>query len=263
MPLEAGAWCRDLRFDVAAPRTAMVNARFADVYGGAGQLLGRHITFDQDSRPPLEIVGVVGNVAEDGVGAPAAPYVYACESAGTWPDPDYLARTAGEPTALLASIRQTVHRIAPSRSVFGVTTVDQVMRNALDQPRLDAGLVTVFAAAAVLLASIGLYAVLMLLVVERTRELGVRTALGASPASLVGLVLARAGWLIGVGMAAGLAMLAAVEPLFRAMLFGVARIDLPALGGAIAALAVVGLTATTVPAARAGATDPMGAIRVE
>jgi len=263
VPLVAGEWCGDLRFDFSAPRKMLVNHRFADEYGGAARVLGRHVRFDQDPRQPLEIVGVVGNVAEDGVGASAAPYVYACESAGAWPDPDYVVRTAGNPAALEASVRKIVHRIAPGRAVFGVKPVDEVLHAALDEPRLNARLVSVFAGAAVLLAALGLYGVLTLLVVDRTRELGVRLALGAPPASLVCLVLARAGRLVVGGLAAGLALVVAVQPLLRALLFGVTPVDPVSLALSIAVLGAVGFAAAVVPALRAGAIDPIGAIRAD
>ncbi|HTK29621.1 MAG TPA: FtsX-like permease family protein, partial [Vicinamibacterales bacterium] len=141
--------------------------------------------------------------------------------------------------------------------------VDEVLHAALDEPRLNARLVSVFAGAAVLLAALGLYGVLTLLVVDRTRELGVRLALGAPPASLVRLVLARAGRLVVGGLAAGLALVIAVQPLLRAVLFGVTPVDPVSLALSIAVLGAVGFAAAVVPALRAGAIDPIGAIRAD
>ncbi|MGE5243679.1 MAG: ABC transporter permease [Betaproteobacteria bacterium] len=262
VPLVSGDWCPDLRFDPAAPRMAMVNRRFVDLYGGGANLIGRQIRVDQDPRGPMTITGVVGNVAEDGPGTDAYPYFYGCDSAGTWPDPEYVVRTAGT-TGMGSAIRRIVHEVDPARAVFGVEPLDAVMSRALDQPRLDAQLLTLFAAAATLLASVGLYTLLMLVVAERTRELGVRMALGAEPRDVVGLVLARAGRLIAIGVSTGLLATIAFDRLLRGLLFDVGPLDPTTLAGAVLVLALVALAAAAVPAWRASTVDPIEAMRVD
>jgi putative ABC transport system permease protein len=258
VPLIAGAWCPPLRFDPNAPPKALVNQAFAERYGP--DLVGRHFTFDQFGGAQ-EIIGIMGNLIEDGAGAPAAPYVYSCSSAGSWPDPEYVVRTQGDVRAVVAAVRQIVHSIDPNRAIFGMKTVEEVLAGTLDQPRLNAGIITLFAAAAMALASLGLHSLLMLLVSERSRELGVRMALGAAPRQVVGLVMSGAARLLAIGVAAGLVLTIAAARVLQAALFGVTALDGATLATAILVLAAVTLIATALPARRAAAIDPIEAMR--
>jgi hypothetical protein len=260
VPLIAGNWCPPLRLDFKAPATAVVNRAFAERYGP--DLIGRHFTFDQSSDA-LQIVGIVGNTIEDGPRAAAAPYVYACLSAGSWPDPEYVVRVRGDVRGAMAAVRQIVHGIAPGRAVFGLQPLEQVLAGSLDEPRLDASVLTIFAGAAMTLASLGLYSLLMLLVSERSRELGVRMALGATSGQVVGLVLGGAARLLILGIAAGLLCSIAVARLLRSVLFDVSPVDPATLALAVLALAAVSIAAAFVPARRAGAIDPIEAMRAE
>ena len=258
VPLIAGAWCPPLRRDFKAPLTAMVNRAFADRYGP--DLIGRHFTFDQMPGSHA-IVGVVGDVIEDGARATPSPYVYLCAAAGGWPDPEYVVRTRGDARAVMAAVREIVQRLDPNRAVFGIRPVDTVIAGSFDQPRLNARMLSLFAAAAIALASLGLYSLLMLLVSERTRELGVRMALGAAPAQVLGLVAAGACRLVATGVALGLALTFAGTRVLTAMLFGVSPLDTPTLASAVAVFGVVACVAATVPAVRAARIDPIEAIR--
>jgi predicted permease len=260
VPLLAGAWCTPLQEASKAPPTAMVNRAFVDRYGS--DVIGRQFAFDQVAGNHT-IVGVVGNLIEDGARATPAPYVYDCLRAGAWPDPEYVVRVNGDARAVLASIREVVHRLDASRAIFGVQNLDAVMAAALDQPRLDAGMLTLFAAAAMGLASLGLYSLLMLIVSERTRELGVRMALGAAPLQVVGLIFAGAGRLLAAGIALGLVLVAAMTRLLGAELFGVSPLDTPTLTAAIAAFAAAAMAVAAVPAIRAARIDPIAAIRAD
>ena len=189
--------------------------------------------------------------------------MYACAQAGGWPDPEYVIRTSGEPSATMGAIRQIVHTIDPNRAVFGVRMVDDVMAAALDQPRLNAGLLSLFAGIAMALASLGLHSLLMLLVAERTRELGVRIALGSSPTQVVALVLAGGGRLFAGGIAAGLTITIAVARLFSAALFEVSPFSGPTLSTAVLMFALVAFFAAAIPALRAAAIDQIEAMRAE
>ena len=262
VPLVAGEWCPEVRSGPAAQRTAMVNVRFVDLYAGGRQLIGRNLVVDQDIGS-WRIVGTVGDMIEDGPSAPAAPYVYVCMPAGSWPDPEYVIRAEADPRVIMASIRQLVRSLDPTRPVFGVRRVDEIVGASLDQPRINARLLTMFAGAALGLAALGLYGLLTLLIADRRRELGVRMALGATTSDLVRLVLAGAGRLIAVGVAAGLLLTFAAGQVLQTLLFGISPHDPRALAGGVLALATVSTLAIAIPARQAARVDPIDAIRAE
>ena len=146
---------------------------------------------------------------------------------------------------------------------LGVKTLPEVLDESLDEPRLKSGVVTVFAVAAMLLASVGLYSLMALVVAARTREIGVRMTLGAQPTQIVGQLLAGVGRLVAIGAAAGLALTWLTGRVLRALLYGVSPMDSLTIGAAILALAVVAAVAAFVPARRAARVDPLAAIRGE
>jgi ABC-type antimicrobial peptide transport system permease subunit len=162
----------------------------------------------------------------------------------------------------VAAIRQLVKSLDPARPIFGLKPLSDVMDAALDQPRLNAAALGTFAAAALVLAALGLYGLLMLLVAQRRRELGVRMALVASPRDLVRVVIAGAGRLIGAGIAFGLVLALVAGHLLRTMLFAVGPYDLRALAGAVLALVLVALAAVLVPARQAASVSAMDAMRM-
>ena len=203
-------------------------------------------------------------MAEDGPAAPAAPYLYILRVSRRVARPRIRRGTRAAISApSIGAVREIVHRLDPTRAVFGVKLVNDVVAGALDQPRLNASMLSMFAAAAIALASLGLYSLLMLLVAERSREMGVRMALGAAPSQVVALVFAGTGRLLGGGIAVGLALMAAVARVLHAALFGVSPLDAPTLGVTVLTLAVVTLLVSVVPARRAATIDPIASMRAE
>jgi len=266
-PILAGTDCPDLRTLAAPPPKALVNRRFVELFAKGRNLVGQHIRFLQDLVTPdaqaMEIVGVSGDLREDAMNVAPGPYLYVCIAPGGWPDPEYVVRTHGSPGALEAAIRPIAHRIDPTRAVFGVKTVPEVLNESLDEPRLKSRVVTVFAVAAMLLASVGLYSLVTLVVASRTREIGVRMTLGAQPQLIVRQLLAGVVRLVAGGAAAGLLLTWMAERLLRSQLFGVNAMDSATLASALLTLAVVAGAATFVPARRAARIDPLAAIRGE
>jgi putative ABC transport system permease protein len=183
--------------------------------------------------------------------------------AGGWPDPEYVVRTRGDARALMRQIRQLVHGVDSSRAVFGMRMLDTVMDDALEQPRLNTRFLALFAAAAMLLASVGLYSLISLVVTARTREIGVRIALGAGRGQIMRLVVAGAGRLLAGGILLGLVLTLAAERLIRSTLFGVSPLDAFSLAGAVLVLAVVAALAAFLPARKAARIDPLDAIRMD
>lgn len=250
VPLLAGEWCPALQTGPDARTTALVNRRFVDDAAGGANVVGRMLTFAPGGTPE-RIVGVIGDALEDGPSASAVPYVYQCDPAGSWPDPEYVVRADGDPRALATPIRQLVHTLDPSRPVFGMKPLADVVNAALDQPRVNATLLSTFAAAALALASLGLYGMLMLLVAERRRELGVRLALGATPADLVRVVVRTAGGPLLAGTVAGIVLAFAAGRAARAVLFGVSPYDPLSFGMGVALLALAAAMALVIPARQA------------
>jgi predicted lysophospholipase L1 biosynthesis ABC-type transport system permease subunit len=242
-------------------RDVMINRRFADTYAGGANLIGRHLVIAQNDPVPWTIVGMVGDIAEDAPDAPAAPYVYVCMPMGSWPDPEYVVRTAGSPAALAGTVRDIVQRLDPSRAVFGMQPLATVMAATLEQPRLNAASLSAFAAAALALVAVGLYALLALSVTERRRELGVRLALGATPRGLMRTIVGEAVRLLAFGLAVGLLLLAASGRLLQSIVFGVTPHDPLALGAGVLVLVLVAMTAAAIPLRRAANTDPIQALR--
>lgn len=267
IPLLAGKWCDPAdAFDFSKPRPtqAMVNRKFVETYAKNGDVLGRHLHFSaMAAAPAAEIVGVVGDALEDGLSVSAAPYVYECQLAGSWPDPEYVVRARGDVGAVASQIRAIVHQVAPGRAIFGMKPLESVVDDALEQPRLNSSFLAGFAGAAMLLASVGLYSLISLIVTARTREIGVRIALGASAGQIMRFVFAGAGRMLGIGIALGVVLTIAAARLIQSVLFGVSPIDVVTLGAAVLVLALVAVVATLLPARRAASIDPLDAIRIE
>ena len=260
--LVAGEWCPGPKMDFKSPATAIVNQRFVEVHAANQNLVGRSLWIARRTGTPFRIVAVVGNIAEDGHATSPVPYVYTCNSAGAWPDPEYIARTT-DARAFAGDLRRLVRELDPNRAIFGLRPVQAVLDAALDQPRLDAAMLSLFAGTAVTLAAIGLYSLFMLMVSERAREMAVRLAIGAEPRQLVQLVMAGAGRLLAGGIVVGIILTAAADRLLRGALFGVSPLDAGALAAAALTLAIVSAIAVAGPAIKAARIAPIDALKGE
>ena len=259
--LVAGSECPALaQTGSGVPSAALVNQRFVEVFANGQDVVGRTLTLTQAGAANFTITGIVGNLVEDGHAAGAAPYAYTCSPAGAWPDPEYVVRTS-DSRALVAELRRIVGEIEPGRAVFGVRPLQEVVDAALDQPRLDAAMLSLFASAAVTLAAIGLYSLFMLIVSERSREMALRLAIGAEPRQLIQLVMAGAGRLLAVGLLLGVVLTIAADRLLRGVLFGVSPFDSLALAASTLVLAIVATLAVAVPALKAARIAPVDALR--
>lgn len=267
VPLLAGQPCPAFQFQPGNPGGAnsgpsyvLVNRQFVDRFAPGENLVGRELRFQQFMQYPSTITGVIGNVAEDGPAADMVPYVYTCAQPGAWPDPEYVVRVT-DPQRFSAAIRPLVRQIDPSRALFGYRSLADALQAATDEPRMTAGLTTLFAATALSLAAIGLYGLFMLIVSESRREIGVRLALGAAPRQMIRLVGLSAGRLLVTGLVLGLALTAGAGRLLRTLLFGVTTHDVETLTLAVLTLAVVSTAAIALPALRAARVPPTEALR--
>jgi macrolide transport system ATP-binding/permease protein len=251
------------REDQSKPLVAIINRRLAEQYFAGEDPIGRQISVG-DSKM-TEIVGVVDDIKEGPLDMAIRPAVYTPFS--QTPDDDFgiIVRTAQAEGSLLPEISDQVHQIDPGLSTFGGVTMSDRIDNSPTAyfHRSSAWLVGWFAGMALLLGVVGLYGVIAYSVSQRTHEIGVRMALGAQRASVYRLVLREAGWLIGVGIAAGLICSTGATMLLRNLLFGVRGWDLATLVTVAGTLGFFALLASYFPARRAASVNPVEALRAE
>ncbi len=211
------------------------------------------------------IVGVVSNVRNVGpVAAPAAEMYWSYRQNGLGSSGfPLMVRVKGDPTSVVAGIRAAVRRIDASAAIARVMPMSDVISSSLGNPRFYFSLLGTFAAVALVLAVAGLYGVLSYVVAQRTRELGIRSALGSPTFSLLGLVTRDGLQLVAGGLVLGLIGGVAVTRLMTFMLYGVSPLDAVTWTSAVAVMSLAGLLATLIPARRATRVDPLIAIRAE
>jgi ABC-type antimicrobial peptide transport system permease subunit len=174
-----------------------------------------------------------------------------------------IVRGNAPPEALVGAIRAAIREVSPGQALFRVATMQGVIDESLANPRLYAWLVGLFAAMGTLLALAGIYGVIAYLVALRTREFGIRMALGADSGRMVRLVMSRGALLTTLGLAIGIGGAAALTRVLRGVLYGVAATDSLTFGAVAAMLAIVALGACLAPARRAARVDPSVALRCE
>ena len=246
------------------PRVAMINATLAHLlYSGVGAV-GRRIGLPNDSGRGATIVGVVKDVPQRELEAVARPAVFVpADQAGLGTRTTLLIRTPSDPIALQQAVREAVRSMDAGLPAPSGTTMEQVLSDAVAPRRFSFVLLAIFGLLAATLAAVGLYGVLAYLVADRTREIGIRLALGAEPLRLVRLVVEQGMWLAVLGVLIGLGGSFAAVRLLRHMLFGVSIYDPWAFVAGTALLGVVALVGCLIPARRATQVDPMVALRSE
>jgi putative ABC transport system permease protein len=213
---------------------------------------------------PREIVGVVGNVANTGLANEAGPTTYAPYAQHVFGNTQTLVlRTASDPNAFVQPTQAAVWELDSRLPLVNVGTLEERLSGSVSQPRFNSTLLALFAVLALTLAGVGIYGVMAYTVSERTGELGLRMALGASGTSVRGLVVREAMGLTAAGIAIGLAASLALTRVISSYLFGVEATDPMTFAAVAAILCAVALTASYVPAMRASRLDPLRALRRE
>jgi len=255
----------DATDQVNAPNAAVVSQSFVKKYFPNEEVIGQTIQFgnmDGDLRL-LHIVGVVGDVHDNGVDVAVGPTVYGNAlqrlPSSTW---SVVARATVEPGSLVPVMRETVHSL-DSQLPLKFRTLDQVFSSSLDQRRFSLVVFGVFGVAALLLAAMGIYGVTAYVVTQRTREIGIRMALGAQLADVLKMVLRYAMTLVVIGTIVGLAGAYAVTRVMSNLLFQVTPTDLLTFVAVPAVLLIVALAACLIPARRATKVDPLITLRYE
>ena len=241
------------------PEVVMIDAAAARKYWPNRNPIGQRIDFG--SRSGLEIIGVVGSVRTKALDADAEPHVYYSMNYRRESGMFGVVRTSGDPRNVVADIRAIVRSLDPAQPIFAIQTMDEYLDDAVAQPRLRAAVIALSASVAVILALIGLYGLIAYVVTARTREVGVRMALGATATTIARSVVAWALRIASFGVIAGvLGALAAMRSI-RAFFFGVEQMQ----GEMIVLAAILFLAtaagASAAPALRAARTDPVVALR--
>jgi predicted permease len=249
-----------------APAVIVVNRAAAAVLWPEAAPIGRSMTLGTrlgQGGPAAggTVVGIVENVHDRGPGSPPRPTVYLAHAQFPVDFVTIVTKARGEPTALIEPLRKIVQAQDPSLPLFRVRTMEQLARDAVAQPRVFLLLLGIFAFAAVLLAAIGIYGVMAHAVSQRTREIGLRMALGANRGAVLRMVIGHALMLATVGLGLGLALGAGAGRLMRGLLFGVEPFDPLTFAAAGAGFVVVALAASATPAIRAARVDPADALR--
>jgi putative ABC transport system permease protein len=265
IPLVAGRLLTDGdRAD--APRVLLLTRSAAARFFPRGNALGQYLVMG--ARPikgDVEgtVVGIIGDIHDQALAEPPEPAAYFPLDQVGVSGLTVVVQTNLPPESVGGAVRDVVRRADPDLPVAGMTTMEEVVSRSIDAPRFYAFLLAVFSAAALALAAIGIYGVLSYAVASRTREIGVRIAIGARPRDVLAMVVGGAARLAAVGLGGGLAAALVLTRLLSRILFDVKPFDLPTYAAVSAILFAVALIAALVPARRASTVDPIAALRQE
>jgi putative ABC transport system permease protein len=244
----------------------MINEAFARKHFPDRNPIGQQVMIDQEENkaPPAEVVGVVGNSRHDSLAAPPGPEMYVPLPQDPTRSLDVVMRVASTNlVGLQAEVKRAVHEVDKDLFVPQLRPMTTLLTTQLAQPRFNMLLLAVFAGVAMVLAAIGIYGVISYSVTQRTREIGIRMALGAQKTQMLGMVLRQSLTLVLIGIVLGFLVALAATRVMATLLYGVGANDLSTYAIVIFLLSGAALLASYVPARRAMKVDPMVALRYE
>ncbi len=246
-----------------AAGVVVVNETFARRYFPNQEVIGQGITTSARTDKPLEIIGVIGDVKDVTLPQVAAPSIYVAYAQDSRTEMGIVVRTAAQPASISAAVRDEVMNLDPTQPVFNLKTVELILHEWTAPERMMTVLMSVFAGIALLMAGVGLYAVMAYAVSQRTHEIGIRMALGAQPLNILRLITGQGLKLTLMGLVLGLAGALALTRVMSSLLYGVTAADPLTFILISLLLSLVALLACWLPARRATRVDPMIALRCE
>jgi predicted permease len=247
----------------SAQRPIVVNRALVSRHFKEGDALGRRLLLD---RTPYTIVGVVGDVRQAGLDQPPLAEIhfpYDDPENGGLTDVTLVVRTGADPLTLISPVREAIRSVTSDQPLYDLLTMEEVISRSVANRRLSLVLLSVFAVLALALSAAGLAGVISYLVAQRTREIGIRMALGSEPADVIRLLVRQGGRLVAIGLGLGVVGALVAGKFLSSALGGIQVADPAVVVGLAAFLGVVALVATYLPARRAARIDPLVAIRAE
>jgi putative ABC transport system permease protein len=249
--------------DGHAPSVVIVSRAMARRFWPQGSPLGEHVLLDAFPGRAAEVVGVAGDVKPENLEGDDWPTVYTSYAQSPAPIMNLVARTTPPPLSVAAAAEREVHNLDPDQPVADPRAMDAVLDRVLAGPRFNAALLAIFAEIAFTLAAVGIYGVISCDVAQRTRELGIRAAMGARPADMLLLILGQGARLAAGGIVLGLGAAFLLTRLMANLLFEVKPTDAWTFAAISLLLGAVALVASYLPSRRAMAVDPVTALRHE
>jgi len=260
IPLTAGRDFTDSD-DADAPKVVIINETFAKLFWPAGDAIGHRI---DTGNGMSSIVGIVGDIKQRGLAEAPEPQFYRPHLQDPWTTMTFTVRVRGDqPKSIISDVRRALRTVDATLPVYGVQTLEQILANEIESPRMFGLLYASFAAVALLLATAGVYAIMSFFVSQRTRELGLRVALGAEPGAVVGMIVRQGALLAVIGGAAGVVLGAVAARALAHTLYGVSAREPIVYAAASGVLVVAAVLASYGPARRASTVDPMIALRAD
>jgi predicted permease len=261
IPLRKGRYLSEDDDRVGAPLVAVVNQAAADRYWPGQEAIGQHFVM---GKKDYTVVGIVGNIHHLGPELPARQECYVALAPDRQFGATIVIRTAGDPTSVLPAIKSAIWRVNPEQRLTGDTfTLERYLDRLVAQRRFNMAVLALFGLLGLVIAAVGIYGVMAYVVAQRTNEIGVRMALGATRGRVVSMVLQRAAVLMVIGLVLGGVVAWYFSAGVRSFLFEVQPNDVGIFVGALATLTFAGLLASAIPARRAATVDPLIALRHE
>ena len=246
-----------------APEVVIITAALAEKYWPGEEPLGRRVQFSWGPGDEQEIVGIVGDVRHDGLDQPMDGMIFRPSGQFPFPSMSVFVRASGEPLALAAAVRREIATLDSNLPLLGLRTMESVVTESVGSRRTTMRLMSGFALLALILSAVGMYAVTAQSMTQRTREIGVRMAIGAKGGDVIRMVLREELPVLALGLGVGLLSALAATRVLEASLFGISARDPIAFGASALVLVAAALAAILLPSRRAARLDPVRALRAE